>query len=157
MSNPYELAILPCTKAKNPQGTTARTLYTGGVFPLMMRHAQQRADKILILSGKYGLIELDHHVSWYEAWLPELDPEARKALAREVQLQLLFYSPKPPVISYLPRAYHDFFRGVNGDGVEPGFTADWIYRRPFAKVAFTRYFVTFYNEIKSYGISPHRR
>lgn len=157
---PFRLALLPCTKTKNPHGLTAQTLYSGGAFSLMMRHAQQRADRIMILSAKYGLLDLADPVEPYEQWLPDLKPEERQRLARLVEFQLLALQLEEPVlvISYLPKAYHEFFRGVNGDGVSPGYTKAWIYRRPFAKVAFTKYFVTFANEIKSYAEGkPQRR
>lgn len=134
MGKPYQLGIIPCTRTKNKNGKTARTLYHGGPFSQRMQHAMARCDRILILSAKYGLIPPEHPVEWYEAFLPTLSTEARAALAQEVQLQLLFINLPPPgrVLSYLPESYNDFLRGLVEPCVAPGFTESWDYHRPFS-------------------------
>lgn len=151
----FDLAIVPCTAKKNPHGRTARSLYAGNMFNIMMKHAQQRADKIVIMSAKYGLIDLDAEVSWYNTYLPDLKKEERAALANNIELALLFYPARPRVLSYLPNAYHEFLRG--GKDVGAGLTETWNYRRPYAHLNMFQLMTVLANEIRFFDVHPSRR
>lgn len=108
----YELGLIPCTKSKSPVGVTPLTLYRGSVFSTMVRHAQQRCDKILIMSAKYGLLRPDDRITHYDTYLPTLSQEQRSALRGELCVQWWAHRLKEvdpaQVLSYLPKAYYDF-------------------------------------------------
>lgn len=62
-----ELAVIPCGAAKRPGNHPARQLYTGSYFRAGLRWAIAiRADRILILSAKHGLVELDQRLDTYD-------------------------------------------------------------------------------------------
>ena len=107
MSKLYELAIIACTATKNPMGKTAMTLYRGGPFSLNVRHAQMRADKLLIMSAKYGLLRPDDPVEYYDLYLPDLFGFEREELVELVSQQgkALELLKVGRAISYLPLAY----------------------------------------------------
>ena len=160
----WDLGLIPCSATKNPSATTAQTLYRGGPFATMMKHARQRCDKIIIMSARYGLLLPHDPVVWYEAYLPDLDANERRFLAQRIQMQLLFPDrslwPGARVLSYLPLAYHQFLRGTQGVGelaVEPGFTAHWRYRRPYHNLPSLVMISTLVHEIRNYGTHPARR
>jgi hypothetical protein len=102
---PWPLAIIPCTSSKNPTATVARSLYRSTGFALMMQHAQQRAERILIMSAFYGLLELDSPVRYYDAYLPGLARGEREALMAKLRVQAEALPPQR-ILSYLPYAYH---------------------------------------------------
>ena len=156
----WDLGLIPCTSGKNPHGTTPLTLYQGGPFATMVKHALQRCDQILIMSAKYGLLALDAPVAWYNAYLPDLDAVQRQLLAGKMQAQLYPLRGRRRVISYLPLAYHQFLRGTQGVGelaVDPICTAEWIYRRPYHNVGMITAVGVLSRETKNYGTHPARR
>ena len=101
----YDIGVIPCTSGKRPEGLTPLTLYKGLPFSLMMRHAQQRCRVILIMSAKYGLLELTDPVSWYEAYLPELSASERGKLLSLLRAQALKKLVGRKVLWYPNRAY----------------------------------------------------
>jgi hypothetical protein len=62
------LVIVPCGKAKQQVAAPAGELYTGAFHRACLRYARILAirERILILSGKYGLLELDAVIEPYE-------------------------------------------------------------------------------------------
>ena len=101
----WELAIIPCTKSKNPQATIARSLYKSSGFTLMMQHAMQRADRILIMSAFYGLLSLEDEVAYYDAYLPDLSEVQRRALLTRLRAHTEGLK-ETKILSYLPNAYY---------------------------------------------------
>lgn len=102
----YDFAIIPCTKAKNPNGKTARTLYSSAGFSLMMRHAMQRAREVYIMSAKYGFLLPDAPVEPYDAYLGNFSPNERLAYIKMLRPQLEEMDLRPQYgISYLSNAY----------------------------------------------------
>lgn len=104
----YDVALIPCTRGKRPEGMTARTLYKGGIFSLNVRHAALSSKRTLVLSAKYGLLGLDDPVRYYDAYIPALGPRERAQL-----LALIAEQAKPlrdlRILSYLPAAYYAAF------------------------------------------------
>lgn len=156
---PYDVAIIPCTSGKHANGLTPLTLYKGGPFKLMMRHAQQRTHSILIMSAKYGLLRLDDPVSYYDAYLPDLDATGRAELIERIRnrplVELLLpgeqrEDDQPLVLSYLPKAYHQLL-------MEALEFSKSKYRRPYANLGMLSLFAVLSNEIKNYGKLPARR
>jgi len=149
----YDVALIPCTASKHATGRTPLTLYKGGPFSLMIRHAQQRADLILIMSAKYGLIDINADVFFYNAYLPDLTPQARARLIVRLRDQIdkrygLLHDGR--VLSYLSKAYHGALEEANMS------VASRLHR-PYKKLPMLPLFRILSNEIKHYGQHPSRR
>jgi hypothetical protein len=123
------------------------TLYRGTVFRMMMKHAQQRCDAIVIVSAKYGLLGLRSQVAYYDTYLPDLDQQQRATLVTVVEAQLPTYiGHREPVLSYLPEAYASLpTDAVKGARVQPNI------RRPYKGIRLLTLLQILSNEIKHYG------
>lgn len=145
----FQLALIPCTAKKNAIGMTPLTLYKGGPFALMMKHAQQRADTILIMSAKYGLLHLSDPVRYYDAYVPNLSQVERVALIERIKKQAQDLGSLS-TLSYLPRAYFEVLAEA---------APEWskTIRRPYKTLPSLTLFKVLSNEIKSYGVTPSRR
>jgi hypothetical protein len=146
----YELGIIPCSKAKNVLGVTPLTLYRSTPFSVMVKHAQQRCGRILIMSAKYGLLKLDDRVANYNTYLPTLRGDHRAKLARTIdecahQLKLLEIHPRQ-VLSYLPEAYYRFLASEVPD------LEEWAseIRRPYKGLPMINLVKVLSNEIKGF-------
>jgi hypothetical protein len=58
--------IIPCSATKLGEAAPARDLYTSVYFRQALAAAESQADRVLILSAKHGLLELDEVVAPYE-------------------------------------------------------------------------------------------
>lgn len=106
MSKPYQLGIVPCTKTKHPTASTAQTLYRSGGFSLTMRHAQQRCDRVIIMSAKYGLLQLNDAVRYYDMTIAQMVRSEREALIEKLWHQMPRYAGER-TLSYLPKLYYE--------------------------------------------------
>jgi hypothetical protein len=62
-----KVALVSCGKTKLPRLSKARDLYQGDLFRKSLKYAQKLdADKIFILSAKYGLLDLDAEIEPYD-------------------------------------------------------------------------------------------
>lgn len=150
MTERWGLALIPCTAGKRIDGQTPLSLYKGGPFALMMNHARQRAERIMIMSAKYGLLNLDEPISWYDAFLPNLDPQARARLIVRMRGQIDPGWSQTRVLSYLPKAYYETLLEANPPVVS-------TFRRPYRKLPSLVLYKILSNEIKNYGTHPSRR
>lgn len=146
----YQLALIPCTRRKSPVGVTPLTLYRSSGFVTMVKHAQQRCDRILIMSAKYGILGPEDRVAYYDAYLPTLPQEQRSKLAlliaeRVEDLELLQINPKA-VLSYLPKAYYEFLQE------EVPVLKSWApqIRRPYKNLSNLALIKVLSNEIKGF-------
>ena len=114
-----------------------------------MRHAHQRADRVLIMSAKYGLIPTDAPISWYEAYVPTLTSQERDELKRILTPQLKQLKGIR-VLSYVSNAYQVLL-------VEVDLTVASAIHRPYCKLNFLTALKVLSNEIASYGQNPSRR
>lgn len=155
----WQVGIIPCTSTKNPNATTARSLYRGGPFATMMTHARQRCDRIFIMSALFGLIPEDHSVHYYDLYLGDHTKAQRAEYLRLLAPQsaelrgMLRIDPdgsRYQVLSYLPQMYHDVL--MEADPI----LKHW-YRRPYAHIRSLTMFSILSNEIKNYGLLPARR
>ena len=105
MKPPYASALVACSAKKNPYATTARSLYRGSLFMLSMRHAMHKAERVLIMSAKYGLLRPEDQVRHYDAYLPELSAAERAALLARIRAQADLVTSSGRLLSYLPAAY----------------------------------------------------
>ncbi|MBE6908982.1 MAG: hypothetical protein E7474_05190 [Ruminococcaceae bacterium] len=75
---PMKVALISCTKEKMPCRCMARELYSPStLFSLSYQYARQHADKIYILSAKYGLLAEDAIVEPYDLTLKTMSREER--------------------------------------------------------------------------------
>ena len=68
-----KIALISCSKEKKGYSCPARELYSAStLFSLSYAYAKQRADKIYILSAKYGLVSEDRILEPYNQTLNEM-------------------------------------------------------------------------------------
>ena len=147
---PFDIGVIPCTSGKHPGGLTPLTLYKGGPFSMMMKHAQQRCGRILIMSAKYGLLELTDKVQWYEAYLPNLLPAEREALLKKLREQALVKFRGCRVLWYASRAYYEALAEAAPE-VIPNIC------RPYKTLPSLTLYKVLSNEIQNHGVFPARR
>ena len=83
--NKKYLIILSCSKRKKRvSNVCAIDLYDGPFFRIIRKNKPKNLD-ILILSAKYGLIEYNEKISYYEQ---KMSPERARELANEVFTKL---------------------------------------------------------------------
>lgn len=70
---PYALAIIACSASKLDKAAPARDLYTGALFKASLAVAEDMADRVVILSAKHGVLELDAVVEPYDVSLASMD------------------------------------------------------------------------------------
>jgi hypothetical protein len=107
--------VIPCGGAKASEATRARDLYVGSMFQHTLRCAESNAAKdktklgrdarILILSAKHGLIELDAIVAPYDQRMNEPGSISAEQLAEQAQALGLDWDSD--VYTLLPAAYRD--------------------------------------------------
>lgn len=152
---PYDLALIPCTKRKNPESSgrdmSAAQLY--GVsqrFAVMMRHACQRAPRIVIMSALHGLISPETPIRYYDAYLPELSEPELRALRKRVEAQSALLPDGVRVLSYLSNTYHAFLAEVAA-------RKKWNVRRPHAGLDMFAQSKVLHLEVAFSGRLPDRR
>ena len=87
------IALVPCSKEKKtlPPSVTipARDLYTGPLFKKALECAESlHPDEIYILSAKYGVVELDQKLTYYDMYLHNQPKSYRLSWAEKVLEQL---------------------------------------------------------------------
>lgn len=117
MGKPYQVGLIPCTASKNPAGQTPLSLYKGGPFSLMVRHALQRCDRVVIMSAKYGLLETWDRVRYYDTFIDNLTAAEWQELRVRVQDQIRTRLVGGKCLSYLWRPYWRLFDAANIHGV----------------------------------------
>lgn len=83
------IALIACSKQKRSAPCRARELYSPStLFELSYQYAKANADRVYILSAKYGLVAEDAVIAPYDETLNDQSAEARKAWALRVLEQL---------------------------------------------------------------------
>ena len=83
------IALISCSKLKKPYPCEAKELYSASrLFSLSYAYARERADRIYILSAKYGLVGEDEIIAPYDETLKKKSVAERQAWARKVTDQL---------------------------------------------------------------------
>ncbi len=84
-----KVALIPCVSKKRSSRARAVELYTSTLFKLSLQYARKLSpDRILILSAKYGLVDLDEEIEPYDMTLNKMRAGERKAWAGKVIEQL---------------------------------------------------------------------
>lgn len=66
---PLRLALIGCGKTKREGTHPARCLYTGPLFRAALAHAERTAERIYVVSARYGLLDLDREIDSYDETL----------------------------------------------------------------------------------------
>jgi cytoplasmic iron level regulating protein YaaA (DUF328/UPF0246 family) len=84
-----KIVLISCVKSKQKKTCSAEVMYTSPLFKKMLSFAKQvNPDKIIILSAKYGLLELHKQIDPYEQTLNNMGKKQRKAWADKVIFEL---------------------------------------------------------------------
>ena len=79
------IALISCSKEKKGYPCPARELYSASnLFSLSYQYAKKNADKIYILSAKYGLVAEDQVIPPYNQTLKEMNRQQRLTWASDV-------------------------------------------------------------------------
>lgn len=99
------LIVIPCGKSKADHATAAADLYRGNFFRACLTYARSLApdERIVILSGKHGLLTLDTVVAPYEQRIDK--PGAITAAAVMAQARDMELATARPVTALTGRAY----------------------------------------------------
>lgn len=80
-----KIALVACVKEKQNTSTKAKDMYVSVAFKAWMNYAESwGANQIYILSGKYGLLELEDEIEPYDFNLNFVKSQERKLWAQEV-------------------------------------------------------------------------
>lgn len=80
-----KVVLISCVKSKLSVHAKAKDLYTSDLFRSSLQYAYYlKAEKIFILSAKYGLVELDQVISPYETTLNNMCEPQKRAWANVV-------------------------------------------------------------------------
>ncbi|MGB3676067.1 MAG: DUF6884 domain-containing protein [Candidatus Nanopelagicales bacterium] len=97
-----ELVIVPCgAKKKDESGQRADEIYTGTYHRLALKAARRLvpADRIRILSAKYGLLRLHQYLDPYELRLGDVAAVSEKDLRAQAKMQWLQDVPNVTVLA----------------------------------------------------------
>ena len=96
--------VIPCAGAKLDHPAPARDLYTGSMFRHTLAAAEALAepgDRILVLSARYGLVDLDEVLHPYEQ---RMDRPGRVD-TDVITVQAMYHGIGSDVYALLPRVY----------------------------------------------------
>ena len=114
-----KIALISCSKQKRDYRCEARELYAPSrLFSLSYQYAKQYAEKIYILSAKYGLLSETDVVSPYDLTLADLPRRRRLDWAAYVRNQLKEKcNPDETGFYYVSSCYYDpvTMRFINAD------------------------------------------
>lgn len=106
-----QIAFIACSKRKRRVPDKARKFYQGSLFKKALRYCEARFARVYILSGKYGLVELDEIISPYEKTLNRMGLAERKKWAEMVKGQLKEKNISGSFWFFTGMRYCEFFIG----------------------------------------------
>ena len=84
-----KIALISCSKLKTDHPCPARELYAPSrLFSLSHQYARRNADKVYILSAKYGLVEESDMIVPYDLTLADLPEHRQRDWANYVLTQM---------------------------------------------------------------------
>lgn len=85
-----KIALIGCVKQKADKPQKARELYISSLFVKSLEYIEKiiKADKIFVLSAKYGLVPIDKVIEPYEKTLNNMKKNERVEWANEVLSEL---------------------------------------------------------------------
>lgn len=83
------IAFVACSKSKLPYPCEAQKIYTpSAIFNKRMTYARSHADKIYILSAKYGLLKPNDWIEPYDCYLGDSGKTYKLDWAKKVLAQM---------------------------------------------------------------------
>ncbi len=84
------IVLISCVKLKRQTKSKVKDLYISALFKKSFAYAEHylQPDKILVLSAKHGLLDLDTEIEPYDATLNNMSAKERKKWAEKVIQQL---------------------------------------------------------------------
>jgi hypothetical protein len=84
-----EIALIGCSATKTQHGGRAADVYLGKLFKWSLKYCKQRGfERVLILSAKYGVLELDDIIEPYDETLKTKNKKERDDWAVMVERQI---------------------------------------------------------------------
>lgn len=83
-----KIAFIACSAKKMDGRRKAKEIYISALFRFSYAYALQKADRIFILSAKYGLIEPEQAIETYNMTLNNFSEAGRKKWAYDVYQKL---------------------------------------------------------------------
>lgn len=112
------IVIISCGQQKRPERSRAKDLYTGPYFRAALAYAEAvtAANRIFILSAKYGLIETDKWINPYELRMGA--PGSVSVEHVRKQSHMLGLLPVEDLITVIAgKTYQEFLLEVFGQGL----------------------------------------
>ena len=104
--------VIPCGAAKGPEPTRARDLYTSDHFRYVLATALHLAEedggRVMILSAKHGLLDLDDVVAPYNTKIADMDSFDTPSLLDSMDKHGLL-DADPEWYAFLPADYYQRF------------------------------------------------
>lgn len=82
---PYDLGLVACSAAKLDHAAPARDLYTGDLFKRALAVAEAQCARVVILSARHHVLELDALVEPYDTPMPTLKAERSRWMTPATQ------------------------------------------------------------------------
>jgi hypothetical protein len=111
---PYQLGIIACSASKADRPLPARELYTGELFKRSLAVAESRCGRVVVLSARHGVLDLDAVIAPYDFRLPtKKEPLARWAASVNASLPAA-----TKVLCLAPRSYWGGLEGLRANLAE---------------------------------------
>ena len=105
------IALISCSKRKNSCPCPASELYSASLlFSLLYKYAKANADRVYIISAKYGLVAEDEVLEPYDETLNAKPAAERRAWAQRVlnQLSQVCDVRKTEFVILAGQRYHEY-------------------------------------------------
>lgn len=121
------IGVINCGKQKQQKQCRAGDMYTSSFFKMNLEHAKSQCKKVVILSAKYGVLELDDIIQPYDLALATFDKTKIKKWAIRTNRQLRYRIGKDQTFYCL--ASNKYKTALNGlDVIDPLIGLD-LYKR----------------------------
>jgi hypothetical protein len=95
------VALVSCVKTKRDGTHPARDLYTSPLFRFAFDYASKHADRVYILSAKYGLVEPTRRIQNYDLTLKNMPTSQRREWAKKVAREIHQVVPPKSTLLFL--------------------------------------------------------
>lgn len=82
------IALISCSKIKRNGTHKAKDLYSSPLFVKQLEYAKSHADRIYILSAKYGLLNLEDRIDNYDLTLNNMSKREQMQWAYNIWIRL---------------------------------------------------------------------
>ncbi|MFT3708066.1 MAG: hypothetical protein QM817_10455 [Archangium sp.] len=104
-TKPFRVAVLACSASKLTHAALAKDLYTGPLFKLARAYAELVADRFVILSARYGVLQPDAELAPYEQRMNDARKWGRR-FSNRLAMEL-FDAPSSEVLFLGGASYFD--------------------------------------------------